>query len=312
MSKTEENISLFDEIIGLSTEQNNPETTRIDEVSIQEVLEMINREDKLVPKAVEKEIPHIAFAVEIIVNSLRNSGRLIYVGAGTSGRLGVVDASECPPTFGVPHGQVIGLIAGGPAAMFAAQEGAEDSIFLAEKDLQMLNINVNDVVCGIAASGRTPYVISAVNFAKSKGCKTIMIATSEREQVLTKGINADVFICPNVGPEPIAGSTRMKSGTAQKLVLNMLTTTAYIQLGKTFGNIMVDLQQTNAKLKERSKNIIMKICNINYDKATELLVSSGFHVKTAIVMGLLNCDVVTAKISLDNANGRIKKTQKMN
>jgi N-acetylmuramic acid 6-phosphate etherase len=231
---------------------------------------------------------------------------LIYAGAGTSGRLGLVDASECPPTFGAPHGQVVGLIAGGPAAMFAAQEGAEDSTVLAEKDLQMLNIQSKDIICGIAASGRTPYVIAAVNFAKSKGCRTIMLATSEREQVLTKGINADVFICPYVGPEPITGSTRMKSGTAQKLVLNMLTTASFVLAGKTYGNIMVDLQQTNAKLKERSKNIIMQICDVEYEVAEKLLFESGSHVKTALLMGLKDCSKDEAKKLLERANGRIK------
>jgi N-acetylmuramic acid 6-phosphate etherase len=174
----------------------------------------------------------------------------------------------------------------------------------------MVNINSNDIVCGIAASGRTPYVVAAVNFAKSKGCRIIMLATSEREQVLTKGINADVFICPYVGPEPITGSTRMKSGTAQKLVLNMLTTASFVLLGKTYGNIMVDLQQTNAKLKERSKNIIMQICDVDYEKATGLLAESGSYVKTAIVMGLKDCTKEEARSLLEKADGKIKAALK--
>lgn len=297
---------LFSEIISLSTEQINQNTTNIDELSIPEILERINNEDKKIPFAVEKEILHITEAVKYVVESFQKGGRLIYSGAGTSGRLGLVDASECPPTFGSPHGQVLGLIAGGPAAMFAAQEGAEDNVFLARKDLQMLNLIENDTVCGIAASGRTPYVVESVNFAKSIGCRTIMISTSERKQVLSKGIKADVFICPFVGPEPITGSTRMKSGTAQKLVLNMITTTAFIMLGKTYGNIMVDLQQTNAKLKERSINIIMQICEVDYRSATELLIASGSHVKTAIVMGLKDCSKEVASELLMKSQGRIK------
>ncbi|OGU60629.1 MAG: N-acetylmuramic acid 6-phosphate etherase [Ignavibacteria bacterium GWF2_33_9] len=308
--QNKENKYLFEEIIALSTEQINENTKKIDEVSTLEILTLINNEDKNVPLVVESELEHIAQAVGIIVDSIKKGGRLIYIGAGTSGRLGVVDASECPPTFGAPHGLIIGLIAGGPAAMFAAQEGAEDNPFYAKKDLQMLNISERDVICGIAASGRTPYVVAGVNFAKSKGCKTLMISTSEREQVLTKGINADVFICPHVGPEPITGSTRMKSGTAQKLVLNMLTTAAFVQLGKTYGNVMVDLQQTNAKLKERSKNIIMQICEVDYERATDLLQKSGSHVKTALIMGLANCDKDSAQTLLANSDGKIKTALK--
>jgi N-acetylmuramic acid 6-phosphate etherase len=301
------NQDFFNEIISLPTEQINPKTINIDEVSTIEILKMINDEDKTVPFAVEKELAYIEQAVNIIVESFRKNGRLIYVGAGTSGRLGVIDAVECPPTFGVSSNMVIGIIAGGKDAMFIAQEGAEDSLIDAIDDLNQLNITPIDVVCGIAASGRTPYVISAVNYANSIGCRTIMLSTSKREEILKKNINADVFICPYVGPEIIAGSTRMKSGTAQKLVLNMLTTASMIQIGKTFGNIMVDLQQTNAKLTERSKNIIMKICNVDYDTASELLIKSNFNVKTAIVMNLKKIDYNSAIDLLQKSNGKIKQ-----
>ncbi len=304
---------LFEEIISLSTEQINPNTIDIDLVDTEEILRMINNEDKLVPIAVESEIPYIKKAVEIIVESLKIGGRLIYVGAGTSGRLGVVDASECPPTFGTNPEMVVGLIAGGKEAMFVAQEGAEDNPQGAIDDLNKINLCQNDVVVGIAASGRTPYVKSAINYAASVGCHTIMISTSPRNKVIDMGINANVFICPNVGPEVIAGSTRMKSGTAQKLVLNMLSTASMVRLGKTYQNIMVDLQQTNQKLKERSKNIIMKLCNVDYDQATDLLSKSNGKVKNAIVMKLLDVDYQQSVKVLEQSEGKIRKAvQKLN
>ncbi|MCE5305643.1 N-acetylmuramic acid 6-phosphate etherase [bacterium] len=298
--------SLFDEITNLSTEQINPATENIDLASTREILNLINQEDKKVPNAVEREIPFIEQAVDIIYESLKQNGRLIYIGAGTSGRLGVIDASECPPTFGTSPETVQAIIAGGNQAMFAAQEGAEDNEQQAVIDLNKKNLTSIDVVCGIAASGRTPYVKSAINYAHSIGCKTIMITTSKREEILTRGINADVFICPYVGPEVIAGSTRMKSGTAQKLVMNMLTTATMIKLGKTYGNIMVDLQQTNKKLVERSKNIIMKICNLDYNKASELLLQSDGNVKVAIVMAKTGTNKQSAINLLENAQGKIR------
>lgn len=303
----ENNHNLFEEITSLSTEQLNPNTLNIDLVDTEEILRMINNEDKLVPAAVESEIPNIRAAVEIIVEALKTDGRLIYVGAGTSGRLGVVDASECPPTFGTDPKIIVGLIAGGKEAMFVAQEGAEDNPQGAINDLKDISLNQKDVVVGIAASGRTPYVKSAVNFAKSIGCYTIMISTSAREKVLSMGIDADVFICPNVGPEVIAGSTRMKSGTAQKLVLNMLTTASMVRLGKTYQNIMVDLQQTNQKLIERSKNIIMKICNVDYQQATKLLSRANGKVKNAIVMELLKIDYAQSVEILNRCDGKIRE-----
>ncbi len=298
--------SLFDEITNLSTEQINPATENIDLASTREILNLINQEDKKVPNAVEREIPFIEQAVDIIYEILKQNGRLIYIGAGTSGRLGVIDASECPPTFGTSPETVQAIIAGGNQAMFAAQEGAEDNEQQAVIDLNKKNLASIDVVCGIAASGRTPYVKSAINYAHSIGCKTIMITTSKREEILARGINADVFICPYVGPEVIAGSTRMKSGTAQKLVMNMLTTATMIKLGKTYGNIMVDLQQTNKKLVERSKNIIMKICNLDYNKASELLLQSDGNVKVAIVMAKTGTNQQSAINLLENAQGKIR------
>ena len=199
------------------------------------------------------------------------------------------------------------IIAGGNQAMFAAQEGAEDNEEQAIIDLKANSVTLRDVICGIAASGRTPYVKSAINYAHSIGCKTIMLTTSSRDEILKRDINADVFICPYVGPEVIAGSTRMKSGTAQKLVLNMLTTATMIKLGKTFGNIMVDLQQTNKKLIERSKNIIMKICNVDYNQASKLLEESGRNVKTAIVMCQSKLDKQSAENILIESDGKIRQ-----
>lgn len=303
--------SLFDEIINLSTEQINANTADIDLADTREILNMINEEDKKVPSAVKQEIPYIEQAVEIIYQSIKAGGRLIYIGAGTSGRLGIVDASECPPTFGSHPELVQGIIAGGNQAMFASQEGAEDDEEQAIIDLNAKQLTSNDVICGIAASGRTPYVKSAINYAHSIRCKTIMITTSKREEVFARGINADVFICPVVGPEVIAGSTRMKSGTAQKLVLNMLTTATMIKLGKTYGNIMVDLQQTNKKLVERSRNIIMKICDVDYNKARDLLEQSNGNVKLAIMMGKSNLDKQSALDILNKAEGKIRQALKL-
>ncbi len=309
MNSTEN--SFFNEIINLPTEQVNPATRNIDKVPLIDILKMINDEDKKVAFAVEDEIPFIAQAVDLIKISLQSNGRLIYIGAGTSGRLGVIDAAECPPTFGTNPEMIIGVIAGGKEAMFVAQEGAEDNIQQAIIDLQDLSLNAQDVVCGIAASGRTPYVKSGVNYAKSIGCKTIMLSTSTRENVLKLGINADVFICPYVGPEVIAGSTRMKSGTAQKLVLNMLTTATMVLLGKTYNNIMVDLQQTNTKLVERSKNTIMTICNVDYQTASSLLAEAHQSVKHAIMMGLTNLNHSQVSELLKKGNNRISDSLKL-
>jgi N-acetylmuramic acid 6-phosphate etherase len=286
-----------DSLAKLLTEQRNPASTELDTLSTPEILSLINSEDKLVALAVEREIPYIATAVDIVVDAFKKGGRLIYVGAGTSGRLGVVDASECPPTFGTQPGMVLGLIAGGNAAMFQAQEGAEDNEPQAARDMDNLNVAGRDVVCGIAASRRTPYVVRAVARARELGARTLYVTTNPRSQF---NLDVDVAICPEVGPEILMGSTRMKSGTAQKLVLNMLTTTAMVKLGKVYENMMVDLQLTNKKLEERAKRIIMMVTNVNYDTAAEALAKAGGHVKTAIVM-------LVAKIGKAEATKRIKE-----
>lgn len=299
MSSAKEKI-LFDEISSLSTEQRNANSMDIDARSTGEILRIINNEDKTVPLAVEKELPYIEQAVEHIVKALKNGGRLLYFGAGTSGRLGVVDASECPPTFGTPFGLIEGYIAGGKEAMFRAQEGAEDYEENGAKDVLKAKVNKKDVVCGIAASRRTPYVVGAVKKAKELGAVTLYITCNPRKDFNIREV--DVAICPYVGPEVVMGSTRMKSGTAQKLVLNMLTTTAMIRMGKVYENMMIDLQMTNKKLVERSKRIVMTITGISYDEAAGYLQKAGGHVKTALVM-------IRAKVDAEEARERLRKTE---
>jgi N-acetylmuramic acid 6-phosphate etherase len=296
---------IFDEISKLTTEQRNPNSLNIDNLSTLEILKIINQEDKLVPLAVEKEIPYIEQAVEIVVNAIKNGGRLLYFGAGTSGRLGVVDASECPPTFGTPFGMIDGFIAGGKEAMFRAQEGAEDYEENGAKDVLTAQVNEKDVVCGIAASRRTPYVVGAVKKAKELGAKTLFVTTNPREDFNIEGV--DVAICPYVGPEVIMGSTRMKSGTAQKLVLNMITTTTMVRLGKTYENMMIDLQMTNKKLIERAKRIVMMITGVSYDEAQEYLSKANYHVKSALVMIKANVDYQEAQELLKKADGFVRK-----
>lgn len=297
---------LFNEISNLETEQRNPATANIDLSGIRETLEMLNAEDSLVAPAVGAVIDDIAPAVESIVKAFRCGGRLFYFGAGTSGRLGVVDASECPPTFGTPPDMVQGVIAGGREAMFVAQEGAEDSVESAKQVARNLGICEKDIICGIAASGRTPFVRGALEFARENGIPSILITTASKAKIAELGMKADFLIAPQVGPEPITGSTRMKSGTAQKLVLNMLTTTAMVQLGKTYGNVMVDLQLTNKKLEERAKKIIMTIADVDYDRAVELLREAHGHVKTALVVALAGVSAEKAADMLHESGGFIR------
>ena len=307
MSKTTK--ELFREISNLATEQRNPNSKDIDELSTIEILKIINEEDKKVPLAVEKELPYIEKAVEEIVKAIKKGGRLLYFGAGTSGRLGVVDAAECPPTFGTPPEMVQGFIAGGEAAMFVAQEGAEDFEENGAKDIDLANVTNNDVVCGIAASRRTPYVIGAIKRAKELGATTLYITCTPRKSFNIEEV--DIPICPYVGPEVVMGSTRMKSGTAQKLVLNMLTTTSMVRLGKTYENMMIDLQMTNKKLVERSKRIVMMITGVDYDEATKYLEEANYHVKTALVMILAEVNLEEAKQRLEKADGFVRKAIKL-
>lgn len=296
---------LFQQLQKLSTEQRNHNSMDIDARSTTEILTIINNDDKLVALAVETQIPYIAEAVELVVKAFLNGGRLIYVGAGTSGRVGVVDASECPPTYGVPFDMVQGMIAGGEGAMFRAVEGAEDKPEGGAADIDKKEVGANDVVCGIAASMRTPYVIGAVKRAKERGSRTLYVTTNPRTNLALPEYKhladaLDVAICAEVGPEIVMGSTRMKSGTAQKLILNMITTTAMIRLGKVYENMMIDLQMTNKKLVERAKKVIMTITGVDYTTAEHALFDSKGHVKTALVM-------IKAKVGYDEAVRRLER-----
>lgn len=294
---------LFAELRDLATEQRNPASMQIDALDSEGILRVINSEDHRVAEAVSGEIPHIARGVDLIVEAFRAGGRLIYVGAGTSGRLGVLDASECPPTFGTPPEQVQGLIAGGKPAVFRSQEGAEDRKEDGERDLREIDLESHDVVCGIAASRRTPYVVGAVEYARSIGCSTLFVTCTPRDAF---NIPVDVAICPVVGPEVIMGSTRMKSGTAQKLVLNMLTTASMVRVGKVYENMMVDLQMTSKKLVERSKRTVMMVTGLDYEEASSVLEETSGHVKTALVMVLGSVPRLDAVRHLDAHDGFVR------
>ncbi|EGT3601603.1 N-acetylmuramic acid 6-phosphate etherase [Clostridium perfringens] len=289
---------------GLVTENRNINTMDIDKISTVEMLEKINNEDKNVPLAVKKEIPQIAELIEKAVERMRKGGRIIYIGAGTSGRLGVLDASECPPTYGVEPELVQGVIAGGEESMFKAKEGAEDSEELAVLDLKERNLNKNDIVIGIAASGRTPYVIGALKFAKENGALTASISCNKNSPIAKE---ADIEIAPVVGAEVVTGSTRMKSGTAQKLVLNMISTGVMIKLGKVYENLMVDVKATNAKLFERSKKIVMEATGVSREEAENKLNDTGFDVKLSIFIILSGLNKSEAKEILEKNNGYIAK-----
>ena len=296
--------AVFKELAALVTESRNPDTYDIDIMDTENIVRLINSEDKKVPLAIEKEIPYIVKAVDLITNAFKNGGRLIYIGAGTSGRLGVLDASECPPTFGSDPEMVQGIIAGGYDALVRAQEGSEDRIEQGVLDLKKKNITSRDVVCGIAASQRTPYVQGALEEARRAGAKTIFVICNPRDHL---SIGVDVAICPVPGPEVIMGSTRMKAGTSQKLVLNMLTTAAMIKMGKVFENMMIDLQQNSEKVVERSKRIVMTAAGKSYQEASAYLEMAQGQVKIAILMALTELDQKTAKSLLDEHDGFIKK-----
>lgn len=287
----------------LTTEGSNPASEVIDTLSPLEIVRLINREDAHVAEAVGKESKVIAEAVQIIADRLRKGGRLIYLGAGTSGRLGVLDAAECPPTFSAPPEQVVGLIAGGPSAMFRAAEGIEDYPEHGRTDLIKLRLCSQDVVVGIATSGRTPYVVGGLEYAKSMGAATIALTCNESSELDTV---ASLIIRPIVGPEVISGSTRMKAGTATKLVLNTLTTGAMVLLGKTFGNLMVDLRATNTKLIDRSRRILVGLTGLADDAAEELLERCDGELKTAIVSCKREVSPAEARDLLNIAGGHLR------
>lgn len=287
----------------LVTESRNQASNAIDTLSTLDMVTVINQEDQKVALAVEKTLPEVALAVDAIADAFMVGGRLIYMGAGTSGRLGILDASECPPTYGSNPNQVVGLIAGGHKAILKAVENAEDNQELAEQDLQNLGLTENDVVVGIAASGRTPYVIGGMKYAHSIGAQVVAISCNPQSE-MTK--IADIAITPVVGAEVVTGSSRMKAGTAQKLVLNMLTTGAMIRTGKVFGNLMVDVEATNAKLIQRQTNIVMQATDCDAAQAEEALSACDRHCKTAILMILAGLDAEQAKKQLANHNGFIR------
>lgn len=291
----------------LTTESRNGNTMDIDKVSTLEMVKKINNEDKKVAQAVQSELPKIAEAIDYIVERMHKGGRLIYIGAGTSGRLGILDASECPPTYGVSEELVQGIIAGGKEAIFRAKEGAEDSKELAVEDLKNKNITENDTIVGLAASGRTPYVIGGLEYANEIGSLTISVTCNANSEVANE---AKISIAPVVGAEAVTGSTRLKSGTAQKLVLNMLSTGVMIKLGKVYGNLMVDLKSTNEKLIERAKGIVCEATGITIEEATEVLNNTDFDVKLSIFMILSKLDKEEAKIKLDENKGYIAKALK--
>jgi N-acetylmuramic acid 6-phosphate etherase len=286
----------------LLTEQSNPASAQIDQVPTLEMLRIINEEDKKVALAVEAALPQIAKAVDAIVGKLSQGGRLFYTGAGTSGRLGVLDASECPPTYNVPPELVQGFIAGGDKALRKAVEGAEDSRELGAKELMDLGFGSQDLLCGIAASGRTPYVLGAMEQAKALGALTIAVSCSPGS-LLSAAADLPIEVLP--GPEVVTGSTRMKAGTATKLVLNMLSTGAMIRLGYVFGNLMVNVQPTNEKLVDRATRIVMEAVGTDRATAAALFENSGRVVRTAIVMGRLKLDRAEAEARLNRAGNRI-------
>lgn len=288
----------------LPTEQRNPNTADIDRLSTLEMVRRINDEDKKVAFAVERELESVAQAVDAIYESLSSGGRLIYCGCGTSGRLGVLDAAECPPTYSTDPEMVQGIIAGGERAMFKAAEGAEDNADAGREDMQKLGLNSRDIVVGIAASGRTPYVLGAMAYAHEIGAKTVALTCNKASDM---NAAADISIGVETGPEVITGSTRMKSGTAEKMVLNMLSTGAMIKLGKVYGNLMVDVMPTNEKLVRRSISIVSTAAGVDEEVAKSTLESCGFSVKTAIVMLVRGLSADEARRRLDENDGVIAR-----
>lgn len=292
------------ELEGLTTEGVNPRSLAIDTLSAAEIVRLMNAEDATIAAAVAAEADAIAKAVDVISDRLRTGGRLVYLGAGTSGRLGVLDASECPPTFNTPPEMVVGLIAGGREALTRAIEGAEDHPDRAVSDLQAINFTQRDVAVGIATSGRTPYVIGGLTYARGLGAFTIGFSCNADAELNSV---AELMISPVVGPEIISGSTRLKSGTATKMVLNMLTTGTMVRLGKTYGNLMVDLRATNSKLKIRSLRIVRQLTGLNEQEAHRLLTDCNGEVKTAVVAHGLNIVPEAARLKLEKVSGHLRR-----
>ena len=290
-------------LTGMTTERRNPRTMQLDTMSELEIVTTMNEEDARVPLAIAKKLPQIAQAAHWAAEAFEQGGRLFYMGAGTSGRLGVLDAAECPPTFGVDPGMVVGLIAGGEKAFIKAVEGAEDDRALGQSDLEAHDLTAKDVVIGIAASGRTPYVLGGLAYARSVGCKTAAIACNPGSAV---GKAADLAIEVEVGPEVLTGSTRLKSGTAQKLILNMISTASMVRAGKAYQNLMVDVMQTNEKLHVRAENIVIDATGVERAEARRAIDAAGGSVKCAITMLLAGCDADEARRRLAEAKGHVR------
>jgi N-acetylmuramic acid 6-phosphate etherase len=294
---------VYEQLHLLTTELVNPRTRDLDTLSVREILEVMNREDREVILAVERVLPEIEQAMTLVEEAFRKGGRLFYVGAGTSGRLGLLDAAECPPTFGTDPEMVQGIIAGGYGALVQAVEGAEDRENEGAEELKKRGLNSSDVVIGIAASRRTPFVMGALKYATSAGAATVLLTCNEAP--LEAGV-ASVVIAPVVGPEVIAGSTRLKAGTATKLILNMITTASMVRLGKVWGNLMVDLKATSEKLKARSCRILTLTTGCSFQEAVELLSQAGGELKTAIVMAVGGMDAAKARKQLKENDGSVK------
>lgn len=298
------NDALISALSQLISESRNPQTMDIDLLPSLEIVKRLNEQDRLVPAAVEKVLPDVAIAVDKITEAFKKGGRLVYMGAGTSGRLGVLDASECPPTFGTPHEMVVGLIAGGNEAMFKAVEGAEDSARMGVEDLKKIQFGDKDVLVGIAASGRTPYVIGGIEHANTIGATTVAISCNPTSAIAEI---AKIAISPVVGPEALSGSTRLKSGTAQKLILNMLSTASMIRLGKSYQNLMVDVKATNKKLVARASHIVMQATECSETTAKSVLEETNYDVKLTILMILTGMEKKPAQEQLDKQNGFLRK-----
>ena len=291
----------------MTTERRNAATMDLDMMTPLEIATVMNQEDRNVPLAIEKALPQIAQTIAAVEEAFRQGGRLFYIGAGTSGRLGVLDASECPPTFGVDPGMVVGLIAGGDKALRFPIEGAEDNREMCVADLKAHNLCAKDVLVGIAASGRTPYVLGGLEYAKSLGCKTAAIACNSGSEV---GKAADIAIEVEVGPEVLTGSTRLKSGTAQKLIVNMISTGAMVRVGKAYKNLMVDVVQSNEKLQVRAENIVMEATGVERPDARKTIDAAGGSVKTAITMILAGCGKEEALELLTRHGGKVREAVK--
>ena len=289
---------------GLTTETRNGASMDLDRLSVSEIITLMNREDSKIADAVAKEIPSIAKAVEFCIRSIENGGRIIYMGAGTSGRLAAIDAAECPPTFGVPEGLVTGLIAGGPSITISLSYDREDNPECGRQDLEEIKLRSCDTVIGLAASGRTPYVTGGLDYANELGCQTVSIACNKDSVI---GKHAKLAIEVIVGPEVLTGSTRLKAGTAQKMILNMISTATMVRTGKCYSNLMVDVVQTNSKLVTRAQNILMEATGISREEAVEYLKKSGGSVKKAIVMVLASCPAEEAAERLEKARGHVRE-----